>query len=223
MEMWAKVGTDAGFIVLAVDSGGPRALDREQSLDEVCTGEKLIGQERAGDIAAAFTFAAARPDIDPDRIIAAGWSHGAWTLMDYLALAARGANPPSIIGDVAAMDPAGVILFYPYCGEGAWSRLAPWKTNASVIAFIAGSDTMVDGRQCLMQLQRLSKQGTNIELIDYPDADHVFDDAGLEGGEFARYYSPADAADAAMRYRSFINAIRGRSEATDAAKTAPQN
>lgn len=216
MEMWAKVATDRGFIVLAIDSAGPRGFDREISLDEVCAGKKLIGQERAGDIAAAFAYAAARPEIDPNRIIAAGWSHGAWSLMDYLALAARGANPPSIIDDVAAIDPAGVILFYPYCGEGAWSRLAPWKTKAPVIAFIAGSDSIVDGGQCRTQLQRLSKEGTNVELIDYPEADHVFDDAGLAGGEFAHYYSPADAADAAMRYARFINAIRDRSRAARA-------
>lgn len=208
MEMWAKVAADAGFLVLAVDSAGPRGLDREKSLAEVCTGKILIGQERAGDVAAALALAAARPDVDPGRLIAAGWSHGAWSLMDYLAFNARGVSPPSISGEGAMVEPAGVALFYPYCGEGAWSRFTRWKTKSPILAFVAGKDTVVDADACKAQFEKLSREGANSELVYYPDADHVFDDAGLVGGEYAHYYSPPDAADATARYRRFIGEIR---------------
>lgn len=210
MEMWAKVATDAGFLVLAVDSAGPRGLDREKSKAEVCTGKTLIGQERAGDIAAALALAAARPDVDPERLVAAGWSHGAWSLMDYLAFNARGANPPSISGAAAPVDPAGIILFYPYCGEGAWSRFTRWKTRSPILAFVGGKDTIVDAAACKAQFEKISREGANSELVYYPDADHVFDDAGLLGGEHAHYYSPPEAADATGRYRRFIGLIRDR-------------
>ncbi len=128
--------------------------------------------------------------------------------MDYLAFNAREANPPSISGEAAPVDPAGVILFYPYCGEGSWSRFTRWKTTSPVLAFVAGKDTVVDAAACTAQFEKISREGANSEVIYYPGADHVFDDAGLAGGEYAHYYSPSDAADAAARYRRFIGLIR---------------
>lgn len=209
MEMWAREGTREGFIVLAVDSGAPRGIDRERSFKTVCAGKELIGQERAGDVAAALEIARARPDVDPDRIILAGWSHGGWTVMDYLALTANGRRPAGLKGALEPFDPAGVILFYPYCGEGNWSRLLSWKTRAGVLALIAGADSYVDGPQCRAMLERFAAKGADIDIAYYPDADHVFDDAGLVGGENEQYYSPMDAADARRRYAGFLAAIRG--------------
>lgn len=210
MEMWAKIGVEQGFVVIAVDSGGPRGLDREASLAQVCTGKTLIGQERAGDIAAALMLAAERGDIDPKKIVAAGWSHGAWSLMDYMALSAAGKKPPSLKGAARPLDPAGVVLFYPYCGEGSWSRVNHWKTKATAIAFVAGKDTIVDGALCRKQIEKMARDGTPVDLVYYPDADHVFDDAGLLGGEFAHFYDPAAAADAITRYRAFLQLIKDR-------------
>ncbi len=208
MEMWAKVATDAGFLAIAVDSSGPRGLDREKSLAEVCTGKTLIGQERAADVAAALALVAERPDVDPNRIIAAGWSHGAWSLMDYLAFAGEGESPPAISDGLRVVDPAGIILFYPYCGEGTWSRLKRWKTGADIIAFVAGKDTIVDGGECKARLEQISRADAPVDIVYYANADHVFDDAGLLGGEFAHYYSAADAADATARYAEFISSFK---------------
>ncbi|NWG92249.1 MAG: dienelactone hydrolase family protein [Parvularculaceae bacterium] len=210
MAQWAKVGTEAGFLVIAVDSMSPRGIDREEALSSVCAGKRLIGQERAGDVAAALAAVAARKDVDPARIVAAGWSHGAWSLMDYLALSAASQTPPSLKGEAPAIDPAGVIAFYPYCGEGTWSRLLNWNTKAKVLALIAGADTIVDGAECRARFEAIRQAGTPVDLVWYENADHVFDDAGLVGGEFAHYYGAAAAEDAARRYRSFLEAIRSR-------------
>ncbi len=208
MEMWAKVGVEQGYVVIAVDSSGPRGLDREASLAQVCTGKALIGQERAGDIAAALSLVAAREDVDPEKIVAAGWSHGAWSLMDYMALSAADKNPPSLTGNTRPVDPAGVILFYPYCGDGSWSHINRWKTAASIIAFVGGKDTIVDGALCRSQFQEMARDGTPVDLVYYPDADHIFDDVGLVGGEFEHFYDPETAADATDRYRIFLQIIK---------------
>lgn len=210
MEQWAKVATDAGYLVIAVDSNGARGIEREEALSSVCEGKVLIGQERAGDIAASLALAAERNDVDREKIIAAGWSHGAWSLMDYMALEAAGKRPPSLKDSPDAVDPAGVILFYPYCGEGSWSRLNRWSTKAPVLAFIAGNDTIVDGPQCRAQLEKMKREGTPVDLVYYENADHVFDDAALADGEFKAYYSPADAADAAARYARLLDQVRNR-------------
>lgn len=213
MEMWAKVGVEAGFVVVAVDSASPRGLDRDASNAKVCTGKALIGQERAGDIAAALSIVAARSDVDPARIVATGWSHGAWSLMDYLALTGAGKTPPSLTdaaGAASAIDPAGVILFYPYCGEGSWSRVKNWKTAASVMAFVGGKDTIVDSAVCRSLFEKMARDGTPVDLVYYPNADHVFDDATLVGGEHAHFYDPEAAADATAHYRAFLQTIKDR-------------
>lgn len=208
MEQWAKVGNEAGFLVIAIDSAAPRGLDRDASISSVCEGKTLVGQERAGDVAAALDDALRRRDVDPERIVVAGWSHGAWSIMDYLALSAAGRNPPSIAGEAPSIDPAGVILFYPYCGPGSWSRIGKWTTKAEMIAFIAGDDAMVDGPQCRSLLETKARAGAAIDLVYYPQAGHVFDDAGLLGGEYGYLYRPEEAEDAAARYAAFLARIR---------------
>lgn len=210
MEMWAKRANDAGFLVIAVDSNSPRGFDREAALSSVCEGKVLLGQERAGDVAAALAVAAGRDDVDPARIVLAGWSHGAWSVMDYLALAAAGRRPPSLRDAPPSVSPAGLVLFYPYCGEGTWSRIEPWTPGPSVLAFVAGKDTVVDGAACKAQFEKLRGDGVGVDLVYYENADHVFDNEGLVGGPFENFYSPTDAADAAQRYVRYLNAIRDR-------------
>lgn len=209
MEQWARVANEAGFLVIGVDSNTPRGVDRETALETICKGKKLIGQERAGDVAAALAIAARRADVDQGRIILAGWSHGAWSVMDYLALTGAGAKPPSVKGKLAPAAIAGFALFYPYCGEGTWSRLKRWTTTAPVLAFIAGKDTIVDGPECKARLESLKSAGADIEIVYYPDADHVFDDRGLAHGVLGeaskRFFSKAAADDAEARYRAFLS------------------
>lgn len=210
IRMWADIANEAGFLALAVDSGAPRGFDREAMLAKVCGGKALIGQERAGDVAAAYAIARARKDVDPDRIVFAGWSHGAWTLMDYLSFAGAGRLPPSIKGEGSLEDPAGVILFYPYCGEGAWSRLLRWRTKAEMIAFIAGSDSIVDADECRRRLEKIDRAGTPIDIVDYPDADHAFDDRTNIGGAYEYLYSAEANADAQARVAAFLEKIAAR-------------
>jgi len=210
IEAWAKIANDAGFLAIAVDSGEPRGLDREAMLATVCTGKKLIGQERAADVAAAYAIALARDDVDPGRIALAGWSHGAWTLMDYLSFAGARRAPPSIRGSVSLEDPAGVILFYPYCGEGSWSRLLRWRTKAKILALVAGGDTIVDGLECKLRIEKIERQGTPIDLEYYPEADHAFDDITLIGGEYEYFYSHDATENARERVATFLNSIKSR-------------
>lgn len=210
MAQWAKVANDAGFLVVAVDSAGPRGIDPETALSSVCTGKMLVGQERAGDVAAAIALVAGRADVDPSRIVVAGWSHGAWSVMDEIALASAGHAPPSIDGAAAPVDLAGVALFYPYCGEGAWSRLKRWRTSAQTIAFVAGEDTIVDGPQCKTLFERIAAEGSLIDVVYYDKADHVFDDATLIGGDYEYFYDAAAHKDAAARYGAFLRSLRDR-------------
>jgi dienelactone hydrolase len=207
MKGWAKLANDAGFIAIAVDSNGVRGIDREQALETVCAGKKLIGQERAGDVAAAIAVARARADVDPARIVLAGWSHGAWSVMDYLALEGAGRAPASLKARPPAAPVAGAILFYPYCGEGTWSRIAAWKQSPATLMFTAGRDSVVSPQQCRDAAAKLIREGIKVDLVDYPEADHAFDDATLIGGPYAYFYDEASAADSRRRVTGFLTAL----------------
>ena len=204
---WAKIANDAGFLVIVVDSNGARGIDRERALKTVCAGKELIGQERAGDVAAAIAIARARPDVDPSRIVLAGWSHGAWSVMDYLALEGAGRAPASLKARPPAAPVAGAILFYPYCGEGTWSRIAAWKQAPKTLMFIAGRDSIVSPQECRDAAQKLAREGASVDLIDYARADHAFDDATLRGGPYEYLYDEASAKDSERRVAAFLSAL----------------
>ncbi len=209
-QAWAKVANDAGYLFIAVDSNGARGIDRDEALKTVCAGKKLIGQERAGDIAAAIAFARARADVDPARLVLAGWSHGAWSVMDYLALEGAARAPSSLKARPPEAPVAGAILFYPYCGEGTWSRLHAWKQKPASLMFVAGRDSVVSPQECRDAAAKLAREGVSVDLVDYPDADHVFDDATLIGGPYEYFYDETSATDSVRRVGGFLTGLAGR-------------
>ena len=211
MKRWAAIANEEGFIVLAVDSNKARGLTYRNSLSSVCSGKALIGQERAGDVAAALEIAHQRRDIDPSKIVISGWSHGAWSIMDYIALASAGKNPASIKGDATTLRPAGATLFYPYCGPGSWSRLLKWDGHGRTIAFVAGKDRVVNGPECKARLEDIAAAGSSVVIAYYPEADHGFDDPGPNGGKKAFLDSRAAAEDVASRYRAFLRELNSQS------------
>lgn len=210
-KRWADIANEEGFLVIAVDSNGPRHINYKKSISSVCGGKVLLGQERAGDVAAAIEIATSRKDVDAAKIILAGWSHGGWTVMDYLALSAADIAPPSLKERPPAFDPAGVALFYPYCGPGSWSRIEPWRTKARGIAFIAGKDRIVDGPECKAQIEKIASEGVEMELAYYPNAGHGFDNPGPDGKKPVYLKSKKAAADAAERYRAFLREVKSKS------------
>ncbi len=206
-KSWADVATSAGFIVIAVDSNGPRGIDRERALKTVCAGKELIGQERAGDVAAAIEIAKAQEGADASRIVLGGWSHGAWTVMDYFALEGAGAAPASLTRKPARAPVAGAVLFYPYCGEGTWSRIAAWAQEPPTLMFVAGRDSVVSAAECESAAEKLRREGVQVELVEYETADHAFDDATLVGGPYAYFYDEASAGDSKKRVGDFLRAL----------------
>ncbi|MEL7491875.1 MAG: dienelactone hydrolase family protein [Pseudomonadota bacterium] len=204
MDQWADAVNEAGYMAVIIDSLGPRGVGFDEAWETVCKGQRLIGQERAGDVQAALNIIKARPDIDGDKIVLAGWSHGAWTLMDFLTMDMKRARPTQLrTQKLVRHEPEGVILFYPYCGQGARSRFAGWAGDAPAITFIAGSDRIVNADECLSVFKALERRGESIDLHYYPDADHVFDNAALEG-EDAQYYIEEYANDATEKVKAFL-------------------
>ncbi len=207
MRQWADVFTQEGFAAMVVDSTGPRGFDRQDALDVVCAGKALLGQERAGDIFAAIDIAKTDKRLDTDNLILAGWSHGAWTVMDFLTMDGEKRRPAGINDDLAAPpDIKGLVLFYPHCGPAALSKFRAWRATPPTVAFIAGADKIVESEKCVSLFERKIRSGANIEMTVYPEADHVFDDPFLEP-EWSHWHREDDHRDAEKRVRAFLKGL----------------
>ncbi len=202
-HQWAAVANKAGYAAAIIDSNNARGFDRAAGLEKVCGGKTLLGQERAGDIAAALEIIKRDQRLDASRVALAGWSHGAWTVMDYLTLD-PGKAPPGFVRpliDLPQIEAA--ILFYPYCGLGARSRFAGWTQEPKVLALIAGEDEVVDAAQCIAYFEKREREGDALEMVVYPGANHVFDDPFLEP-DYIHWYNEEYFTDAKNRYEAFL-------------------
>ncbi|MEM8987814.1 MAG: prolyl oligopeptidase family serine peptidase [Pseudomonadota bacterium] len=209
-QQWADVALSAGYAVMIVDSVGPRGFDREGALDKVCTGKTLLGQERAGDVLAAIAMAARDERIDRTKIVLAGWSHGGWSIMDYFAYgdkAPAGVAAPAAGAAFPALDIAGAVFVYPYCGPAARSRYQAWEKTPPLLAIVAGADTMVDPKPCIAFFEERKTAGDPVNLVVYPNAEHVFDDPYLEP-DYIEDFDAGLRDDAVEKYRSFLLGLR---------------
>jgi dienelactone hydrolase len=206
-RQWARVATQAGYAAIIIDSTGPRGLSRKQALEKVCAGKQLFGQERAGDIPATLFTLQKDPRLDLSQLVLSGWSHGAWTVMDYLTMRDHG-DPSSGLKSFDYVTPKidGVILFYPYCGIGSLSRFRKWNQTPPTLALIAGGDTIVDAQQCIAFFNKTSAKGVPVNVTVYPGAEHVFDDPFLEP-DYIDWYNEAFLEDAKKRYSAFLDNV----------------
>ncbi len=207
-RQWADVANEEGYAAMIVDSAGPRGYDRQKALDVICEGKALIGQERAGDILAAIDIIKKNNKLDENRIVVAGWSHGAWATMDYLTMDMKGRRPAGlkpVEGNAPEIE--GAVLFYPYCGLGALSRFRNWPKTPPTLALVAGSDTTVDPQECLGVLEKRKAKGAPIDIVVYPDAEHVFDDPYLEP-EWLHWYNEDYHAAAEAKVREFLKTLK---------------
>ena len=206
-ESWARTANDAGYAAVLVDSNRARAIAYEEAMETICAGKALIGQERAGDVLAAIDYVSEDPRLDLEKLILAGWSHGAWTVMDFLTMDMKRARPANISGeDLPKPEIDGAILFYPYCGRGALTRLRAWVREIPTLAFVAGRDSIVEPQPCIDIFSRQKENGAPTDLVVYPEAEHIFDDATLIS-EYPQYYNETAAADAAVRYDAFLRQV----------------
>lgn len=207
-EMWADVAVKNGYMAVIVDSLRPRGVDRPEAVETVCRGKKLIGQERTGDVLAALDHVLARNDVDTNNIVLAGWSHGAWTVMDTMTLDWVKTIPASLKAyDGPRPKIKGTILFYPYCGIGTLTRIHKWEHQPKVLALIAGADTIVNHKECLSVFDKLERKGLTINKTLYPNTEHAFDDPFLEE-DYQSWHSPENLVDAMGRYTNFLVGLK---------------
>jgi dienelactone hydrolase len=201
LREWARELRDAGLLVVATNSFAGRKLHWK----DVCQGRTLLGSERAGDVWVSLARVRARDDVDPERILLLGWSHGAWSLMELFALE-PGELPPNLDAPPAAdyRDVAGLVLFYPYCGLAARARRS-WPPGAPpTLMLLAGQDTIVSAEAC----GAWADGRPGVETHVYPGVDHGFDQRVVEP-EWPSTYEERAALDARRRVLAFVREHAG--------------
>lgn len=180
LEEYARTAVAAGWAAVVVDSLKPRGMSTLDAKLFVCTGVALQGLKRAADIFAMMTWLERQDWADANRVFLAGWSHGAWSIMDGYAV---GVNAARATG-VADADPVklrqrvkGALLVYPYSGYPSLTSARGWgEWGPRVWSVLGGKDQVVGHKLPAKALDRLARDGLNVDRVFYADATHAFDD-----------------------------------------------
>lgn len=192
LALYAQTAVASGMRAFIVDSFSPRGWTRKHAAAWVCKGLKLRGYERSGDVLAAVAGIAKRADVDPDRLMLAGFSHGAWAIMDLMTQKLDKA------GDARLSDPApqwldgvkGLFLVYPYVNFMARSVTRPWRHKPKTLAVLTLSDHLAAYRHYLRLIVKLRKQGVDATTVSV-EATHAFDEEGIDRTGIMRYDAEA--------------------------------
>ena len=180
LEDYAQVAVEAGYAAVVVDSLKPRGMSTLDAKLFVCTGVALQGLKRSGDIFALLTWLEGQPWADPNSVFLAGWSHGAWSIMDGYAIGPNAARATGVLD----ADPAklrtrvkGTLLVYPYAAYPSLTSSRGWGSSGpQVWSVVGGRDQVVGSKPPLKALDRLKRDGLSVDTVLYPDATHAFDD-----------------------------------------------
>lgn len=203
LHRYAQAAVEAGWMAVTVESFIARGWSDAFVRTLVCTGFLLRGGTRAGDVMAAATHAGTIPGADPTRIVLAGWSHGAWAIMDLMteALEKRG---EAMIADPWNADLSGVVgafLPYPYVAFPARSRWFRWRRALDALVVIPTRDHLASRESYERALDKARAAGSRIEEW-VVDATHAFDEPGLTHP--AIRHDPEKTQEAIRRFAGFL-------------------
>jgi dienelactone hydrolase len=161
-----------GVAALAVDAFAARRdlgvgfVDRLLNITEAM----LIADAFAG-----FAYLAQRPEIDPDRVVIAGFSYGAMATM--YALNARLSE--RMAGMAAKLHPgapplrfAGHVAFYGPC----IARFSdPRTTGAPLLMLYGTADELIQPERCAHAAEEMRRGGSEVRIVAYEGAPHQWD------------------------------------------------
>jgi dienelactone hydrolase len=139
-------------------------------------------------------------------VILGGWSHGGWTVMEFLSAGPNAKHIGSLRVDTpqAALKPDAVVLYYPYCGVlNRANRRPKWAFDGPLLLVTAELDTMSPEEKCLPLVQRHMRDPSHIRHIDARGMTHAFDEQ-MQSADSKFVYVPAAAAKSEEVFGGFI-------------------
>jgi dienelactone hydrolase len=163
---WAAELTTRGYVVLLVDSFGPR---RHGEMCSIGGFDLDLYRKRPKDAYGALSYLQAQPFVRGDRIGLIGWSQGGG-----VALFAIGAQSPGRPASLPQGDFRAAVAFYP--GGCDVRRHPPDWTNAIPLLVLLGAeDVWTPMAPCQTFIDAATARGARIETQIYPGAYHAFD------------------------------------------------
>jgi dienelactone hydrolase len=154
-----------GVAALVIDAFGARR-DRGTSFTE-----RLLNITEVmliADAYASLDYLAARPEIDPDRVVLIGFSYGAMATMYALNAQVAEKLGPS------GRRFAGHVAYYGPCVTRFEDRRT---TGAPLLMLYGDGDQIIDPRRCDETAADFRAGGSEVEVIVYPGAVHQWDGA----------------------------------------------
>src|SRR5262245_16614206 len=162
LEMWAREFNAMGVSTFALDGFTGRGLTA------VNTNQALLGRLNfVLDIYRALDVLAEHPRVDPQRIILMGFSRGGLATL-YASL-----KRFHHMWNRSGVDFAAYIPFYPDCATTFVSDTD--VADRPIRIFGGTSDDYNPIALCKAYVERLKAAGRNVQLTEYPNASHAFD------------------------------------------------
>lgn len=165
MRTWAEFLREQGYVVLLVDSFGPRGID------EICTQRKKLNSAttRSYDAYGGLIYLQSLPFVSADRIALMGWSNGARAVLS--GIVEDGRYRPSSLphGGFRA-----AIAFYPQC-RIKYTDSRVYRPYAPLLILIGELDDWTPAAHCVKLVRTAQAGGAAIEIVVYPSAHHSFD------------------------------------------------
>jgi dienelactone hydrolase len=178
---WAAELTPRGYLVLIVDSFGPR------SHGEMCSQrgfDRELYLKRPRDAYGALLFLQAQPFVHAGRVAVIGWSQGGGAVL--FAIGARGMGRPAQLprGDFRA-----AVAFYPASCDDR--RQPGWTTQIPLLVLLGAEDVWTPAAPCKILLDGVVGRGAPVEVQVYPGSYHGFDRANSPRRELPEYRTAA--------------------------------
>jgi len=167
LESWGRFLAGRGILAVTIDSLSPRGLGPLSARCLVCTGLTLRGEERCRDITAILPSVLADPHVDRGRISLVGWSHGAWTVTEWM-LDAKAVDAAPLFVD-------SIVLVYPYCGILCGIHERPWTSQSPVLVVTADADRIVPNAETGGFVEALSRASVPVTHVALDGVGHAFD------------------------------------------------
>lgn len=206
---WAKRAVGRGYVVLLIDSLGPRGVD------SVCMGPRsgvnfprgVRDAMQAAEHLRTFEF------VDKKRIAHAGYSWGA-----MVGVLVSGKAFRSALADGEGF--AAIVSFYPGCfttrlPAGGTFEMVRADLDRPLLVLMGEKDTETPPAECVLKLDAAKSAGAPVEWHVYPDTTHCWDCENLHGfsktdfrGNHVVYrYDKSVTEDSARRMFEFLNRI----------------
>ena len=208
MLQWAREGVARGYVVLLMDSLGPRGVD------SVCLGPKgeVAPSRGVRDALQAAAYVRTLPYVDKRRVAFAGYSWGAG-----VGLLLSSSRAGRTVGVADRYDAA--VSFYPPCHNFPRAR-PPYSLVLSgmdrpLLVLMGGKDVETPAAECTGNLLSMKEKGAPVEWHIYDNATHCWDCVSLNGfrkvdirGNSVEYrYEEAITRDSAGRMFAFYQRV----------------